>query len=146
MELNPILLFFFITLFIQNTKNQETTENKNIIEIELYSNSTQTFKYIHLNSDDKVDMYINNGIQDEFKNTIDLKINEKISIKLIFPNDYKIRCENLFKEIKVIKKIKFNNFNLCKNMYSMFYGCSSLQSLNLSTFDTSEVKYMYSMF
>ena len=31
-------------------------------------------------------------------------------------------------------------------MYNLFYGCSSLTSLNLSNFDTKNVKDMYGMF
>ena len=31
-------------------------------------------------------------------------------------------------------------------MYRMFYGCSSLTSINLSNFNTSNVTYMYGMF
>jgi surface protein len=146
MKLNQILLYFYITFFIQNTKNQETTEKNNTIEIELYSNSDQTIEFIHLNSDENVDMYINNKKQDKFNNTIDLKIYKNISIELIFSNDYDLICEKLFKDIKVIKKIKFNNFNLCKNMNYMFSGCSTLEKIDFSKFETNNVTEMIGTF
>ncbi len=59
MKLNTILFYFYIILFIQN--NQEIIENKNSIEIELYSNLEQTIEFIHLDSANKsnVVMYIN---------------------------------------------------------------------------------------
>ncbi len=58
------------------------------------------------------------------KKKIDLKKykTKSIKLKLKFSNDYDLICENLFKGIKVIRKITFNNFNLCKNMNYMFSG------------------------
>ncbi len=146
MKLNQILLYFYITFFIQNTKNQEKTEKNNIIKIELYSNSAETFEFIYLNSNENVDMYINNVLQSEFKNTIDVEINTTKSIELKFSNDYDLNCENLFKGIKEIRKITFNNFNLCKNMNYMFSGCNTLQNIVFSNFETNNVNEMIGTF
>ena len=45
-----------------------------------------------------------------------------------------------------IKKIKFINFDGCKFTPNMFEGCSSLKSLDLSTFDTSNVGSFINLF
>ena len=56
---------------------------------------------------------------------------------------YMFYCCSKLKEIKGI-----NNFNTSKvnNMIFMFYQCSSLEYLDLSSFDTSNVKDMWGMF
>ncbi len=140
MKLYPILLYFYITLFIQNIKSNETNDNENTIEIVLYSNSNQIIKFINLNSNDNdnIDMYINE-IQNNFTNEINLEENKTILIKLNFSNDYDINCEKLFSNINVIKNITFNNFNLCKNMSYMFSGCNSLEIIDFSTFKTDNI-------
>ena len=52
-------------------------------------------------------------------------------------------CKSL-KTIKLPATVTFKDSGICLN--SMFYNCSSLTSLDLSGFDTSNVKYMDSMF
>ena len=58
-------------------------------------------------------------------------------------------CYEWFSECEIlteIKGIQYLNTSQVTNMYSMFEGCSSLQSLDLSSFNTSEVKNMDDMF
>ena len=58
-------------------------------------------------------------------------------------------CTSIFNSFKKMIQINFNNnFNTSNvtNMSSMFYGCSSLTSLDLSNFNTSSVMNMSSMF
>ena len=54
----------------------------------------------------------------------------------------------MFRDCSNITEIDLSNFNTSniKDMEWMFYGCSSLTSLNLSNFDTSKVTYMNRMF
>ena len=58
-------------------------------------------------------------------------------------------CEDMFREFENIERIDFNDcistINVT-NMWSMFYGCSSLIKLDLRNFDTSRVKKMSFMF
>ena len=44
----------------------------------------------------------------------------------------------MFRDIKVIKSIKFTNFKGCTNTSYMFYDCTSLEEINLSSFDTDD--------
>ena len=47
-----------------------------------------------------------------------------------------------------LKKLNLSNFNTnnVKDMRDMFYGCSSLKELNLSNFNTNNVKVIGHMF
>ena len=62
---------------------------------------------------------------------------------------YRDSLFSMFDGIKSMTSISFSPFfntsNII-NMYAMFYGCSSLVSINLSVFDTSKIKYMTGMF
>ena len=51
-----------------------------------------------------------------------------------------------FREMKEIEGIEYLNTEKVTNMRDMFHGCSSLQSLNLSTFNTQNVTDMNYMF
>ena len=57
-------------------------------------------------------------------------------------------CEYMFFECTDITEIDLSNFNTSnvKYMISMFNGCSSLTSINLSNFYTSKVTWMHYMF
>ena len=72
-----------------------------------------------------------------FENNIELYINER---KVKFQFKYKM---NELKEIKV--KFKFRK-NIIKKASYMFGGCSSLKSIDLSLFDTSNINNMSYMF
>ena len=68
-------------------------------------------------------------------------------VKLIW-NDSINNCEKMFCGCSSINEIDLSNFDTSEitNMYGIFYGCSSLTSLNLSNFNTSIVTDMSSMF
>ncbi len=65
--------------------------------------------------------------------------------KIVFPSD----CSDMFAGFSNAKSIQFNNWvdtsNVC-SMQAMFYGCSSLQELDLSSFNTVGVDEMSLMF
>ena len=71
-----------------------------------------------------------------FENYMDIYIDNK---KIKFDYKYKIKDT---KEIKV----KFIFKKILTNTSYMFYGCSSLKSIDLSSFNTTHVKDMGSMF
>ena len=71
-----------------------------------------------------------------FENYIDIYIDNK---KIKFDYKYKI------KEIKEIK-VKFIFKKILTNTMYMFYKCSSLESIDLSSFNTTNVKDMSCMF
>ena len=52
----------------------------------------------------------------------------------------------MFKDLDKIKSIKFYNFKGCKSSIQMFQNCSSLETVNLSQFDTSKITNMNRMF
>ena len=54
----------------------------------------------------------------------------------------------MFRELSSLKSIDLSSFNTTnvKDMSCMFYGCSSLQSIDLSSFNTTNVKNMSWMF
>ena len=70
------------------------------------------------------------------ENHVEIYINDK---KIQFTYKYKSKEKG---EIKV--KLKFNK--LLTSTFYMFYGCSSLKSIDLSLFDSSDVNNMYGMF
>ena len=64
--------------------------------------------------------------------------------KLYISSEYRIFSQNLrdvFRDMTALKNISFNNLDtsLTTNMMGMFYGCSSLTALDLSSFNTSKV-------
>ena len=63
-------------------------------------------------------------------------------------NHNNIDCGYMFKGCSGLNEIDLSNFNSsnCLYMYGIFERCSSLTSLNLSNFDTSHVEIMNSMF
>ena len=55
---------------------------------------------------------------------------------------------SMFEECKALETLDLSNFNTTnvKSMYDMFSDCSSLKNLNISKFDTTNVYNMSSMF
>jgi len=81
-------------------------------------------------------------IKDEYKNEKEIKENIEIII-----NDKNIPFTYLYKfKEKGKYKIKYIFKNNLTNTSFMFYGCSSLNNLNLSNFNTQNVTNMYDMF
>ena len=54
----------------------------------------------------------------------------------------------LFKYCHSLEQLNLSNFNISNvlDMYHMFYRCSSLKELNLYNFNSSKVNNMYHMF
>jgi len=75
----------------------------------------------------------------EMKENIEIYVNDK---KIEFNFKYKI------KEIKESKelKVKFIFKKLLTNTSFLFFGCSALKSINLSSFNATNVNYMVGMF
>ena len=111
---------------------RKSNEDQNIIEIEMVNNLTGNIKIINLENSN-IDLYINEEKQSNFNNFIQFENNKTYKIKLIFPNDFDGSCQYMFKNISLIRKITFQNFNVCKNMNSMFAGCFSLLSIDFSS-------------
>ena len=60
-----------------------------------------------------------------------------------------LNCQNLFKKYSNIKRINFNNlFDTSRviDMSNMFFGCQSLEELDIKSFDTKNVTNMQGMF
>ena len=55
---------------------------------------------------------------------------------------------HMFYECSSLESIDLSSFNTnnVTDMYSMFFGCTSLESIDLSSFNTNNVTYMYNMF
>ena len=91
-------------------------------------------------------IYINgNEAKDVVKN---IKIESKNDIIVLKWKNKIDTCENMFKGCKNITKIDLTNFNTSnvKSMSYMFYGCSSLSSLILTNLITTSVLNMEYMF
>jgi surface protein len=114
------------------------------IEIIYEENNKNNLKFINLSPIENIKMYINN-ISYGYKDNIDIN-SGNIFIKLKFPNDINISCDEMFKDIKEIKNIEFKNFNICNSSREMFSGCSSLEIIDFSSFYTNEIVDMFRMF
>jgi len=108
-------------------------DKKEIYLLHDYSLNVSEFTY---EENKKIYLEAKNLNKSIFENNIDLYVNDR---KIKFNYKYKF---NDSKEIKV--KFKFNK--ILTNMSFMFYGCSSLKLLDLSTFNTNNVNNMSSMF
>ena len=121
-------------------------------DINLINN--KIYKYIYNDTDYK----INEEIENKMKINIDGKIipikfknkfNKigKYTIYFIFKEPIK-NISFLFYKCSSLKEIKLSSFNTnnVKNMSNMFYDCSSLKEINLSSFNTNNVTNMSSMF
>ena len=77
------------------------------------------------------------------------KSNERgeIKVKFIF-NKLLTSTAYMFSDCSSLQSIDLSSFNTTnvKNMSSMFLGCSSLRSIDLSSFNTTNVENMYTMF
>ena len=149
-----IKTFFIINIFLKNINNhyiykpenlRKSNEEKNVIEIEINNSNSGNMQYINLNNNNNIEMYINDVKQSNFDSYIVFEKNTNYKIKLLLLNNFNGDCQKMFMGIN-LKMIKFQNFDVCKNMSYMFYRCSSLVSLNLSSFNTSNVVDMNHMF
>ena len=71
----------------------------------------------------------------------------EIKVKFIF-NKLLTSTHRMFEGCSSLQSIDLSSFNTTnvKDMSYMFYKCSSLQSINLSSFNTTNVKEMWRMF
>ena len=93
-----------------------------------------------------IDIYINDK---KIKFNYKYKSNEKGNIKVKFIlNKLLTSTTYMFYGCSSLQSIDLSSFNSTKinDMSCMFNGCSSLQSINLSSFNTTNVKYMDYMF
>ena len=141
------LIFDLSNQFIKNNKLRNLDDEKNIIEIEIIPGAEGEVTFIYDDYLKNIEKIIVNGEEmTEKKEYISVNANENYTIIIKFQNDFEDSCAYMFSEITIIKKIKFKNFNGCTNTNSMFSECSSLESLDLSSFDTSKVTNMGRMF
>ncbi len=142
------LIFDLSNQFLKNNKLRNLDDEKSIIEIEI-TGAEGEVTFINNDYDilDKIAKIIVNGEEmTEKKNSISVNANENYTITIQFQNGYEEYCPYMFSRLYKIKKIKFKNFKGCTNTESMFNQCSSLESLDLSSFDTSKVTNMRAMF
>ena len=95
--------------------------------------------------------YLSSGLR---ANSCSAMFRSCLSLKLIPWNDFNIdtsQCTSMglmFYSCSSLTDIDLSSMDTskCTAMHSMFYGCTDLTSLNLSNFDTSKVIQMQSMF
>ena len=96
--------------------------------------------------EEKCDLYLNDKRID-FCSTYKFPENGKYIIKLKFKKNI-ADISDIFSNCTSLISIDLSNFNTSNlnNMNNMFYNCSSLTSLNLSNFKSHNIKYMDKMF
>ena len=126
----------------QNEKNKKLYDNKNLINCVYNKTNKEPINLLHdykLNtiywSEEGKELY-EEAKKNINENNIEIYINNK-NIKF----NYKYES-NEIGQIKV--KFKFNK--LLTSTYYIFYGCSSLESIDLSSFNTNNITIMRSMF
>ena len=120
---------------------EEIINNKNEITC-IYNKQKDEINLLHDYSDD-----INGWTEEEKKSYIEGKNNINENNIDIYINDKKIKFNYKYKSNKKGNiKIKFIFKKLLTSTTYMFWECSSLQSINLSSFNTTNVKDMSLMF
>ena len=117
----------------------------NIFENPKYDEDKKNFINFEKEEEPYIHIYLNNDKKETKRNYI--KKDEALStIKIILNLNFK-QFEKLFRNCKIIKKIKFLKFkrNDITNMSGMFSGCE-LIDLDLSNFNTDNVTNMEEMF
>ena len=141
------LIFALSIQILKNNKLRNLDYEKNIIEIEILSDTEGDVSFIKNTFLENIEKIILNGEEMiEKKSSTTMNANENYNIKIQFKNDFNDSCASMFYNLNKIKKIKFKNFNGCNDTREMFRYCSSLESLDLSSFNTSKVTNMDSMF
>ena len=97
-------------------------------------------------NEENIDIYINNTkikFNRKYKSYEDGLIYVKFKIKKLLES-----TGFMFKKCTTLKSIDLSSFNASNitNMYDMFYECSSLESINLSSLNTNNVNSFYCMF
>ena len=123
-------------------KNIYKNINENYIISEIYISKDNINKDIQIiNSYEEVFRNNNFTIKEEYKNEKEIKecIIEINNEKILFSYKYKFKKEGKY-------KIKYSFHNLLTNCNYMFYNCWNLTNLDLSNFNTQNVKDMSCMF
>ena len=94
-----------------------------------------------------IDIFINNK---KIKYNFKYKGSETGEIKVKFKiNKVLTNISNMFQNCSSLKSVDLSSFGTTyyiNNMNGIFYGCSSLESINFSSFNTNNVQYMKGMF
>ncbi len=146
---------------IQNNFHKEDFKNEIIGIYDIKKNVNKDINLLNYfeSNDDKYKQYNN---KKDFENSIEIFLeNQKINFqfKYQFKNEkkymlrFKIKkplenLRNMFYDCSSLTSLNLSNFNTnnVKAMNGMFYKCSSLTSLNLSNFNTKKVTEMEDMF
>ena len=137
-----LILYIFITFTKFSLYQNEIISSNNFINLTIKGEgSTKILKIIPNSPYNKPSEIFINGTAIDFK-IIEDKNNYMIDNgSEIYSLDYYVEIEtNIQKNVIV----KWNN--TVNNLYKMFYGITSLISIDLSSFDTSSVTNMFSMF
>jgi len=150
-------------------KTLEISEDKgNVITAKIYIKKEEENNFIKIiNSHENYMEYNNKTSLQKFKNKkeieeCEIRLNNEL-IKFNYLHRFKkegnytitysfknklTNINNLFSECSSLISIDLSNFNTqnLKNMGSIFYGCSSLKDINLSNFNTKNVIDMNSLF
>ena len=141
------LIFLTSNQFIKNNKLKNLENEINIIEIEINPGAEGEVNFINNKFLEKIEkIYVNDKEMTEKNSYTTINANENYTITIQFINNFEGLCENMFSLNENIKKINFKNFNGCSDTKQMFYKCSSLEYLDLSSFNVSNVESMEAMF
>ena len=131
---------------INNTKNEIIAiYDKKYDKIELLGEDFG--KENNINNND-IDIYVNNKkIKLDYYNKYNSKERGKINVKFIF-HKLLTNTSCMFNRCWSLISLDLSSFNTTNvnNMSYMFYDCSSLKSIDLSSFNTTNVNNMTSMF
>ena len=97
-------------------------------------------------SEEEIELYINNK-KYRFDNKYINKESKELKVKFMF-NQKLTNISFMFYKCEALKSIDLSLFNTnnVKNMSSMFFNCTSLISINLSSINTSNIKDMSKKF
>ena len=131
----------FHPLNIRKTSDNNHIANQNIIYITVVSqsDSPKYITYINESYSDQIKMYINETLQNEFTSSVLINPGKTLIIKLHYPINFNGSCRAMFKSAENIIEIKFKKFSGCTSIFDMFHSLSSIQSIDLSSFDGSNV-------
>ena len=148
---NLTILYYLILFYLINLSNEQNSNSisKAILTIKgpgnqrvLANSSLCSPKYTLPD-----EIYINNNYQ--IKNNESLYyLSKQINNVTMIWNTQVLYCNCMFRNLSNITYIDLSSFNTSSitYMFSMFNGCSSLISLNLNNFITSSVTFMQNMF
>ena len=144
---NYILIFLIKSLILINIFNGIQNKNSKIYLNIKGISQRHILGHLFRGNNYLNKIYIN-GYSQEISNKNIYNLNESNNYVELIWNDNLDNCDYLFHAGNEITKIDLSNFDTSnvKSMQGMFYGCSSLTSLNLTNFDTSNVINMDAMF